>query len=69
MNTIKKFEVIWVSEDAKGVIYSGKEIVEARNNIEAERKVRLSSKDGMNKFPTGTKRIGGIENEKVKNVP
>ena len=66
---MKKFEVIWVSEDAKGIICSGKEIVEARNKIEAERKVRLSSKDGMNKFPTGTKRIGGIENEKVKNIP
>ena len=69
MNTIKKFEVIWVSEDAKEVIYSGKEIVEDRNKIDAERKVRLSSKDGVNKFPTGTKRIGGIENEKVKNIP
>ena len=69
MNTIKKFEVSWVAEDSKGIIYSGKEIVEARNNIEAERKVRLSSKDGVNKFPTGTKRIGGIENEKVENIP
>ena len=57
MNTIKKFEVNWVSEDTKGVIYSGKEIVEARNNVEAERKVRFSSKDGTNRFPTGVKEV------------
>ena len=57
MNIIKKFEVIWVAEDSQGVIYSGKEIVEARNNVEAERKVRFSPKDGMNRFPTGVKEV------------
>ena len=35
---MKKFEVIWVGENSQGMIYSGKEIVEAKNKIEAERK-------------------------------
>lgn len=41
---MKKFEVIWVGENSQGMIYSGKEIVEAKNKIEAERKIRLSQK-------------------------
>ena len=54
---MKKFEVIWVGENSQGMIYSGKEIVEAKNKIEAERKIRLSSKNGITRFVTGVNEI------------